>query len=736
MKRRQFLQFAGSAIATLGLGHLDVIRQGNQYAQVLAQPTSRKLALLVGINDYLGGVSPLRGCLTDIELQYELLVHRYGFNPQDILIVKDDQATRAGILTAFETHLINQARAEDVVVFHYSGHGSRVVDPDPIPGVTQCEDGSPGCNGTLVPHDGRTQSFGPNPDQVDDIMGRTLFLLMSALKTNNVTVVLDSCHSGGGTRGNVVVRSLSGRSGFGNFTPSPAELDYQERWRSKLGWSAEKLKQLRQQGIAKGVAIGSAQANQLATDAPFNDFHAGAFTYLLTRYLWQEPLSQPLERVFVNLARSTHDVADISGVIQDPLYAVQPGADHQTQPPYLLTPPRLAAEAVVREVQGQQVDFWLGGVSPQNLTTTGVFSLIDHQGQVVGEVEQTDRLGLLGRGQVRQGQPQPGMLLRERVRGVPANLSLRLGLDVSLGTEIDALGSALQGELRVEVVPANQQAPVDCLLGRMTEVALEQARQRGVTDIGELGSLGLLTSALIPVPGTFGEVNEPSEQAIARLRPRLKALLAGRILGAITNSNTSGLKVAAEIKAVGDRGGGGRIGSRGLQEAGLLVPTEVSAQTFQVGTEIQIKVQNQEDRNLYIGVLVIGSNGDLVVLHPVNWDSPETAALVGAGKSLTAPQGEFQFIVQGPSGFFELLILASTTPIRNALRGLQRIARGRGLRSGDPLGLEANEPVAVLDDLLGDLDQATRASVALKQGSRGVDPNQLAALSTIVEVVE
>jgi len=48
LKRRHFLQLAGSTLATVGLSQLDFIHQANRYAQVLAQSTPRKLALLVG----------------------------------------------------------------------------------------------------------------------------------------------------------------------------------------------------------------------------------------------------------------------------------------------------------------------------------------------------------------------------------------------------------------------------------------------------------------------------------------------------------------------------------------------------------------------------------------------------------------------------------------------------------------------------------------------------------------
>ena len=131
MKRRHFLQFSSSLLASLGISQLDLIYGANRYGKVLAQSTSRQLALLVGINNYTSGIRPLQGCLTDVEMQRELLIHRFGFNPKDILEVNDTKATRSEIITAFEEHLIKQANPDDIVVFHFSGHGSRIIDPNP-----------------------------------------------------------------------------------------------------------------------------------------------------------------------------------------------------------------------------------------------------------------------------------------------------------------------------------------------------------------------------------------------------------------------------------------------------------------------------------------------------------------------------------------------------------------------------------------------------------------------------
>ncbi|MGB7441027.1 MAG: caspase family protein, partial [Coleofasciculaceae cyanobacterium] len=116
LSRRQFFYFTGSALAALGFSQFNLPQQANHYGKVLAKSTPRKLALLVGINNYSS--QPLLGCFNDVELQRHLLIHRFGFNPKDIYTLTDEQATRQGILEAFEEHLIKQAKPEDVVVYH------------------------------------------------------------------------------------------------------------------------------------------------------------------------------------------------------------------------------------------------------------------------------------------------------------------------------------------------------------------------------------------------------------------------------------------------------------------------------------------------------------------------------------------------------------------------------------------------------------------------------------------
>ncbi len=731
MNRRHFLQFAGSTLATLGLSQLDILQQGNRYGQVLAQSTNRKLALLVGINNYPDGIAKLRGCLTDVELQRELLVHRYGFNPKDILIVSDDsllKPTRQNILEAFETHLINQAKSGDVVVFHFSGHGSLIRDPKPLSELIVNKNGKKESvpnvnrvNGTMVPFDRTTN----NPDQVQDIMGRTLFLLTQALQTDNVTLVLDSCHSGGGTRGNLQLRAVPSRLGGSSADPGAVELEYQERWRQKLNLSEDQFNTLRQKGIAKGVAIGSANYDQEAADAPFDNasFFAGPFTYLLTRYLWQQSVDESVGTVFVNLARSTR--AMTSGG-QDPIYAANPESNSQ-KPVYFVPPSTPFAEAVVQAVTADgQIRYWLGGISSLSLNANQagtVFTAVDRTGKEIGQIEQTGRSKLTGTGKLKSGKLAdltPGTLLRERVRGLPANLKLQIGLDPSLGKDLAIVRTELQKLDRVEVVDSSRS--MNYRLGRMTSTYKTQAQGRGLAAIPTVDSIGLFTGDLRPLTATFAQPGETVADAVTRLAPRLKAFLAAEVLRAIggvdvvQGPQTKGLSVS--VKSTGQAG------------------KQVATNRFIPGTEIQIEIQNNSDRDLFVAVLSIGDAGRMRVLFPYV-DFAEGRERIPSGGVLKSPEPGVRFPLGAP-GMLEIMVLSSSESLRDALKALKEVGARGGVsstRSLSPDPLRGEDAVNIVGALLGNIDRNTRSDVTPMTSNAVVDTTRYAVISTTIEVI-
>ena len=739
IKRRHFIQSAGATLAAIGLSQVDFWQQAQQFDRVNAQNAPRKFALLIGINNYPGD-NKLNGCLTDVRSMQILLEHRYGFDPTNIKVLTDAQATRQGILSAFETHLIAQSKPGDVVVFHFSGHGHMVLDPDPNPGFTY---NNKGVNGTLIPYD----LDKGEPNNIRSIMGHTLFLLMSALKTEHVTVILDSCHSGGGLRGNTKIRAFNLRDSQSKqiyIPPAPQEeLAYQKTLLNTIGMSEPEFKQKRKLGIAKGIGIGAAKLDQEAQDAAFNGFNAGAFTYLLTRYLWQLPLAQSLDSMFTNLELSTQMLVGKTGT-QVPNYEAKPKSANQQQPIFFATAPQPAAEAVIHESPqpGQPITFWLAGVSPSALEsyeTGAVFDLIDAQGQTIGELEQTvPRQGLEAAGKLRSGsiQPAKGMLLREQIRSVPTNIKLKVGLDSSLGETLPTIQTSLSNASWLAVTPMNQEQPVDYIIGRMTTENTKRLQAKSPA-LPPADAISLFTADLTPIPDSFVAGNEPTQTAVDRLRPRLKSLLAGQVLRAILG-DTSPLKVSADIFPVDASnkpiGSGRTLTSRGLQAATIKTQA-LKTQPIKLGTNVGVRLKNSERTNLYVAALVIADSGDMNVLFPFGYEAPDAASLVAAGKDFTIP---VPFEVYGTPGTLELLILMSREPLRQALLALKTIAaRGvGGVSRGRAASLEADEADTVVSSLLDDVNGFSKRSPGMRPNTRAIDAGKLAALSAVFQVVQ
>ena len=144
-------------------------------------------ALLIGIDRYpkLGSEWQLEGCGNDVAILHDTLSCRFGFADDQITVLRDEQATRDGILAAMES-LVQRAGKNDEVVFFYSGHGSQQTDGDEA-------DEADGLDETIVPHDGGRLPF-PNRDITDDEI--YLWLLRLTAVTPFVTLIFDCCHAG------------------------------------------------------------------------------------------------------------------------------------------------------------------------------------------------------------------------------------------------------------------------------------------------------------------------------------------------------------------------------------------------------------------------------------------------------------------------------------------------------------------------------------------------------------
>uniref|UniRef100_A0A1J3CS63 Metacaspase-6 n=1 Tax=Noccaea caerulescens TaxID=107243 RepID=A0A1J3CS63_NOCCA len=141
-----------------------------------------KKAVLIGIN-YVGTKAELRGCVNDVRRMHISLVEQYGFSKENIkLLIDTDSSTikptgkniRQALLD-----LVESAELGDVLFVHYSGHGTR------LPAETG-EDDDTGYDECIVPSDMNLITDDDIRDLVDMVPNDC-----------PITIVSDSCHSGG-----------------------------------------------------------------------------------------------------------------------------------------------------------------------------------------------------------------------------------------------------------------------------------------------------------------------------------------------------------------------------------------------------------------------------------------------------------------------------------------------------------------------------------------------------------
>jgi uncharacterized caspase-like protein len=147
-----------------------------------------RYALLVGVDDYPGVDNDLDGPVSDAMIMREVLIEEYDFDPDNVVVLLDEDGNRDHILNAFLRHL-GQAGPDGLAVFYYSGHGVQL-------------ESNYGLTAPLDPEeDGMDEAlavWGEGFDSVilDDELGFTA----DRLEAGRTLILIDACFSGTGTR--------------------------------------------------------------------------------------------------------------------------------------------------------------------------------------------------------------------------------------------------------------------------------------------------------------------------------------------------------------------------------------------------------------------------------------------------------------------------------------------------------------------------------------------------------
>lgn len=279
---------------------------------LLGESAPARRALLIGIDDYRH-VPDLAGTVNDVELMRSVLIGKFDFPPENVRVLTDRDATREAILEAIRAHLIEPAEADDVVVLHYSGHGSQMRDTS--------GDEIDGWDETLVPHDSRARG-------VFDISDDELNALLAELGTitDNVTLIFDSCHSGSATRAGSRVRQVA--------------RDERRPPESETRGASEGAEALRPPG-ADYVLVSGARADELANETRIGGRSYGAMTHALATALqsagtdmtWRDVL-EPVRGAVTARYPSQHP--QLEGARMDSMVF---GVERYVARPYILVEP-------------------------------------------------------------------------------------------------------------------------------------------------------------------------------------------------------------------------------------------------------------------------------------------------------------------------------------------------------------------------------------------------------------
>ncbi|NEQ79339.1 MAG: peptidase C14 [Moorea sp. SIO2I5] len=766
LNRRTFLQKASLGLATLGVSETILSLLGNsglavpgidRYFQVLAQPLGRKLALLVGINKYPRSTL-LDGCVTDVELQQELLIHRFGFNPKDILILNDDQATRENIETAFIEHLTEQAKPGDVVVFHFSGFGSQVKLSQGYQ-----TDKSVALQNSLVPVDGSLTK--KKPKVANDLLEETLVLLLRSLATDQVTTVLDTSHTVADSllQGNIKVRSSTNPPAK---EASRNELAFQEQLRRRIQDSGQGMVNRQSVSIVPGamnpmagMLLMAAEPNQIAMEAKWNGFSAGLFTYALTQYLWQ---AIPTTTSQVSLTHAGVMVNQLTGTQQQPRLGGQ--SSLEPIPTYYLPPdPSMGADGVVTALEdnGQTAQLWLAGLPATVVdyySNNSVLKLVGansgvSQLQITSKDGLTAKAKFIGASTDNNNQLQVGQLVQEAVRVLPRNIGLTVALDGNLQRieRVDAT-SAFSSISTASIVQAGEQ-PADYLFGK----ALSFKNAGG-------GGYGIFYLDGEPIPNGVGEAGVAVKSAAMALSGKLKTLLAGKLLRLTANEGSSGLGIRVSLQMIEPEqklvmqletsrtAYSSRVNLVGEGEAKSQAEftktlAEAGVPILPVGSRLHYQIENYGDQPVYFLLLGFDTSGNAIALYELPFlqtsqtseNSPSIKdAVIAPGETLTLPSAVASVggIVSGPSGLVEMQLICSRSPFTEAGTALDAVPSRRGI--GAPID-DLFNPLDVAQAVLQDIHDASAnsldSSLTISADSYALDVNTWATLSFLYRVV-
>ncbi|KAF7349814.1 Protein TIC 214 [Mycena venus] len=252
--------------------------------------TGAVFALIIAINDYIARdeYPPLRGAVKDAQ-EFE----RYLRDPRankglevpgsNIMVLTNGTATRANIVSAIKSHFLENPNIPDhgetTMILFYAGHGNRITATD-----------------NIISTDGKVEAIAPVDERTIDAHGNYVYAIpdyvlgwllreISEKKGPNMTLIFDSCFSGG------INREVGmARSGHSVSCPVPLELD-DYLWKGKNQTDTAMSYSMWSPSATSHVLLAACRQDETAYEFDYgNNLIHGRFTKELITWLRRVPL--------------------------------------------------------------------------------------------------------------------------------------------------------------------------------------------------------------------------------------------------------------------------------------------------------------------------------------------------------------------------------------------------------------------------------------------------------------
>lgn len=149
------------------------------------RPIKDKWALVIGISKFANSKYNLNFAAKDARDFYDFLVNEANFKRDHVLLLLDEKATRANIMSAFgDEFLPAVSEPDDLVVVYVSTHGTPAKRDK-------------GGKSYIVAHDTDTARLYASGVDMNELYGR----IRGGVKTDRALIVMDTCYSGAGVPG-------------------------------------------------------------------------------------------------------------------------------------------------------------------------------------------------------------------------------------------------------------------------------------------------------------------------------------------------------------------------------------------------------------------------------------------------------------------------------------------------------------------------------------------------------